>query len=368
MRNRILNLNEELRRIKSLFTEERMYGNLNEDDPGCQCDDETKEKYGKYDPKTNQCDPKLCESDEDDEEGGTTDKEEDKNATTVIPKGFVELTDEKKKEIEGDEADSIQFYEQKVIGDKTYVKRMSFEKIKMKVGYVDKPKPGRDLDYVKRFIKDDKGVPVEIFITKDAELNFLSRKEGKGIRKDIKQDVKNDKDVIDDNIDSCKEHLKSMYKAWLKGAGPGDLEDFGFEADAYKSVERCMANFYNRFEKNEDILRMVRELQDTNDDDGNPLIGDYKTGEGKVSKGVEGEKYVVKNDRGTKLGVIKKITGNQYKFNGVRGITFIQKKGERLVFRNNILTQIFKTLNLDIDKNKISIMKGDENNCTFRVQ
>jgi hypothetical protein len=245
---------------------------------------------------------------------------------------------------------------------------MSFEKIKMKVGYVDKPKPGRDLDYVKRFIKDDKGVPVEIFITKDAELNFLSRKEGKGIRKDIKQDVKNDKDVIDDNIDSCKEHLKSMYKAWLKGAGPGDLEDFGFEADAYKSVERCMANFYNRFEKNEDILRMVRELQDTNDDDGNPLIGDYKTGEGKVSKGVEGEKYVVKNDRGTKLGVIKKITGNQYKFNGVRGITFIQKKGERLVFRNNILTQIFKTLNLDIDKNKISIMKGDENNCTFRVQ
>ena len=48
MKNNILNLKEEILRIKSLFTEERMYGNLVEDDPGCQCDDPKKEKYGKY--------------------------------------------------------------------------------------------------------------------------------------------------------------------------------------------------------------------------------------------------------------------------------------------------------------------------------
>jgi len=62
MRNNILNLKEEILRIKSLFTEERMFGNLVEDDPGCQCDDPKKEKYGKYNPTTSQCDPKLCEN------------------------------------------------------------------------------------------------------------------------------------------------------------------------------------------------------------------------------------------------------------------------------------------------------------------
>ena len=33
MTRKILNLNEELKRIKSLFTEERIYGNINEDAP-----------------------------------------------------------------------------------------------------------------------------------------------------------------------------------------------------------------------------------------------------------------------------------------------------------------------------------------------
>ena len=365
MRGRILNLNEEIKRIKSLFTEERMYGNLNEDDPGCQCDDETKEKYGKYNPQTNECDPDLCESDEE------TDVK--KKSESGVPAGFIELTDSKKNEIEGDETDSIKFYETKEVGGKTYAKRMSFEKIKQKVGYIDKPKPGRDMDYVKRKIKDDKGVPVEIYISKDGELNFMTKKEGKTIRKNIKKDVKQDKGVINDNIDSCREHLKAMYKAWRKGAGPGELEDFGFEADAYKSVERCMANFYNRFEKDdnifsrigvgrEDIMQMVKSFQD---DD---LIGDYRSGEGEVSKGVEGEKYTVENARGTKLGVIKKKTGNQYKFNGVRGYTFVEKRNGVLQFKPFVLGPIFKALNLDVDKNKVTVIEGGDNNALFRVK
>jgi len=359
MRNRILNLNEELRRIKSLFTEERMYGNLNEDDPGCQCDDETKEKYGKYNPQTSECDPKLCEGEE---EGGEEGEGEDKNVSTTVPKGFIELTDAKKKEIEGDVEDSIDFYEKKEIGGKTYVKRIPFERIKIKLGSVDKPKPGRDLDYVKKPIKDDTGKSVEIFITKDADLQFMSKKEGKNIRKNIKQDVKQDKGTIDDNIDSCKEHLKSMYKAWKKGAGPGDLEDFGFQPDAYKVVERCMANFYNRFETNEDVMQMVKSFQEED------LVGDYRSGEGQVSKGVEGEKYTVENARGTKLGVIKKKTGNQYKFNGVRGMIFIEKRNGKTQFKQFVIGPIFKALNLDASKNTITVIEGGDNNALFRVK
>ena len=53
-----------------------------------------------------------------------------------------------------------------------------------------------------------------------------------------------------------------MYKAWLKGAGPGDLETYGFESDAYLTVERCMANFYNKFEDNEKIMTMVSSFKE----------------------------------------------------------------------------------------------------------
>lgn len=366
MKKNILNLKEEILRIKSLFTEERMFGNLVEDDPGCQCDDPKKEKYGKYNPETSECDPKLCEEDNEqtDDSDEQTDVNKNKSTTNQIPEGFIELTNEKKNQIENDESDSLSFYEQKVINGKTYVKRKKFDAIKIMLGSVDRPKPGRDMDYVKKSIKDDSGKLVELYITKDADLQFLSKKEGKGIKKDIKGDVKQDKKVIDDNIDSCKEHIKAMYRAWKKGAGPGDLDTFGFEDSAYYSVERCMANFYNRFEKNEDLMVMINHFKDEN------LIGDYRSGEKSVSKGVEGEKYVVKNDRGTKLGVIKKITGNEYKFNGVKGMTFFQKKNGRYIFRNNILTQIYKTLNLDANTNTITIMTGDNNgnDCTFRVK
>ena len=69
MGKNILNLNEQILRMKSLFTEERLFGNLVEDDPGCQCDDPKKEKYGKYNSTTQDCDPKLCENKDKDKDG-----------------------------------------------------------------------------------------------------------------------------------------------------------------------------------------------------------------------------------------------------------------------------------------------------------
>jgi hypothetical protein len=359
MRRNILNLNEQILRMKSLFTEERLFGNLVEDDPGCQCDDPEKEKYGKYNSATQECDPKLCEN-----------KDKDGKPNSNIPEGFVELTDEKKKEIEGSESDSLDFYEQKVIGGKTYTKRMSFVDIKLKLGTVSRPKPGKDMYYVKKRVNDDSGTPVEIYITKDAELQFMSKKEGKGIRKDIKTDVKVDRKDISNNIDSCKEHLRAMYKAWAKGAGPGDLEEFGFNPDAYKTVERCMANFYNKFEGNEKLMTMVSSFEE------NKYISDYRSGEASVSKGVEGQKYDVKDTRGRVIGKIKKITGNQYKFNGERGYTFMQKKENpqngkiKISFRSDSLNALYTALNLKPSEHNITVIDADNNlnDCTFRVE
>lgn len=364
MKKELTSLNEEIKRIKSLFTEERIYGNLNEDEPECQCDNPDEEQYGKFNPEKGECDPSLCEE----EDKGNT-----KNVNTKIPEDFVELTTTKKNEIENDDEDSLNFYTKKIINGKTYIRRMPFEDIKTKVGYIQKPKPGRDMDYVKRSIKDDNGNPIEMYISKDGELSFMSKKLGSAIKKSVEKDVKQDKGVISDNVDSCRQHLKSMYKAWKKGAGPGDLDDFGFESDAYKSVEVCMANFYNRFEKDdtilsrvgvsrEGIMQMVKDFQDEG------LVGDYRSSELKVSKGVEGEKYSVETKTGTKLGTIIKRTGNQYKFNGVRGYTFIEKRNGVIQFKKIILEPIFRALNLDVDTNKITVIEGGDNNALFRVK
>jgi hypothetical protein len=342
MGKNILNLNEQILRMKSLFTEERLFGNLVEGEDDKPVDDDKKDDGKKDDGKPN----------------------------PNIPEGFVELTDEKKKEIEGSESDSLDFYEQKVIGGKTYVKRMSFVDIKLKLGTVSRPKPGKDMYYVKKRVNDDSGTPVEIYITKDAELQFMSKKEGKGIKKDIKTDVKVDRKDISNNIDSCKEHLKAMYKAWSKGAGPGDLEEFGFDPDAYKTVERCMANFYNKFEGNEKLMTMISSFEE------NKYISDYRSGEASVSKGVEGQKYDVKDTRGRVIGKIKKITGNQYKFNGERGYTFMQKKENpqngkiKISFRSDSLNAVYTTLNLKPSEHNITIIDADNNlnDCTFRVE
>ena len=76
----------------------------------------------------------------------------------------------------------------------------------------------------------------------------------------------------------------------------------------------------------------------------------------KVIGGLVGQEYSVENARGTKLGDVEKISKNTYKFNGVRGYIFIEK-------RNGI----YNCLNLDLDKNKITVMEGGDNNCDFRV-
>ena len=177
MTRKILNLNEELKRIKSLFTEERMYCNINEDVnvPECQCEDPKGENYGKLDEETNECDPKLCET-----------VDNSKKSGSVVPQGFVELTDTKKTQISGDENDSLEFYETKVVNGKTYAKRRDFIDIKSLIKSINKPKAGRDLDYVKKTIKDDDGNLVELYVSNESDLQFFKRKDGKVIRKNIK--------------------------------------------------------------------------------------------------------------------------------------------------------------------------------------
>lgn len=337
MKNNILNLNEEIRRIKSLFTEERMFGNLVED------------------------------------VGVTSDTKDNQAVTTNVPEGSVELTDAKKKEIEGDVEDSLDFYETEEIDGKTYIKRMLFVDIKPMLGVIDRPKPGRDMYYTKRKIKDDNGVGVEMYISKEAELKYMTKKESKDIRKNIKQDVKGDKGAISDNIDSCKTHLKKMYKAWLEGAGPGDLEQYGFSKEegenAYLTVERCMANFYNKFEPNEKIMTMVTAFKNKK------LIGNYRTGEESVAKGVEGQKYDVKDTRGNVIAKIIKITGNKYEFKNAT-YTAMQKKQNpetnEIVysFRPSTLDAVYRTLNLKPSQYDIIITKANDKltNCLFRVE
>ena len=91
----------------------------------------------------------------------------------------------------------------------------------------------------------------------------------------------------------------------------------------------------------------------------------------KVSGGVEKETYEIKtNDRGGKLiGTVKKLKGNQYRFDGEKNFTAIDKVGNRLEFKDAFKERIQKTLNLDPNTNKIVVIKTNKNrnNGIFRV-
>ena len=68
------------------------------------------------------------------------------------------------------------------------------------------------------------------------------------------------------------------------------------------------------------------------------------------------------NDRGGKfIGTVKKLKGNQYRFDGEKNFTAIDKVGDRLEFKDVFKERIEKTLNIDTDKHNIFVISTDKN-------
>ena len=172
---------------------------------------------------------------------------------------------------------------------------------------------------------------------------------GKTLYSQVKELTKElDPKVIKEELDKCKSSTDKIYKRWSKGSELIEEE--------YTLLQGCYTNFSNQIRNNEGYNILITNLLDLK-----------KIKNIKVVGGLVGQEYSVENARGTKLGKIEKTGKNTYKFNGERSYIFIEKRNGVLQFKPFVLGPIYNCLNLDLDKNKITVMEGGDNNCDFRV-
>ena len=401
MGNKYNSINEQIRRIKTLFTEERLYGNIVEQvkiKDGSKGDPyQYKEENGKYyyakkgdsnwkeqtsSKGIDAIKTKVIDNDNiplktntdtksnaettggGGEEVNKLDKldvkKDNQLSTEKIDVKDIELQGVEEK-IKNTEGDSVDYYNTEKKDGKTVItNRKSFEEIKKLLGDENNPiieksdyKAGRDVDYVLIKVIGDDNKLKEIYIKGNFEpiTRGEKRKEISGIKKDVRKD----KGEINKNERECKDHLRRHYKEWKAGSNKATEDE-----DIISTTEFCVNTFYNRYENNEKIMNLIDTLKDEK------IITIEK-----VSGGVEKETYEIKtNDRGGKLiGTVKKLKGNQYRFDGEKNFTAIDKVGNRLEFKDAFKERIQKTLNLDPNTNKIVVIKTNKNrnNGIFRV-
>ena len=411
MGNKYNSINEQISRIKSLFTEERLYGNIVEqvkikdgpkgdtyqykEDNGkyyyakkgdSKWKEQTSEKgisaiktkiidNSKIPLKTNTDTKDNTETNTDTKDntetntdtkdntettggettggGGSVDSSPTKGASTI---DTYELS---KKKINATKGDSIEYYDiVKKDGKNSVGERKSFQEIKIILGDKGSPvieksdyKAGRDVGYVLINVSDDNGNLKELYVKGD--FVPITKGEKRGEIKDINKDVRQDKGAINKNERECKSHLRRHFKLWKAGSDKATTDK-----EIIPTTEFCVNTFYNRYENNTSIMNLIDTLKDQG------VINIDK-----VSGGVEREKYDVKSISGKLIGTLKKWKGNQYKFVSESGYTAVFKSGNRLLFKDNFRKQIEKTLNLDTATNEIVVIKTnkDFSGAIFRI-
>ena len=165
--------------------------------------------------------------------------------------------------------------------------------------------------------------------------------------------MKLDRVDIINNKATCKDHINKMMKLSKNGKSREEIEA---ETDGKEYIERiewCLSNFYNVFEKDGVFKRGSRIL--TMLDTWNIPVPE------KVSGGLEGEKYTVKLDDGQKIAIIKKTKQNKYRFRSALNVPLIDKSSGRPMFNQDNYEQAFyDALNIDKNKKKIVIQRAFE--------
>ena len=214
-------------------------------------------------------------------------------------------------------------------------------------------------------------VKSEWFNSKSGTNPEFSKKQNAG---DVKQQRKDDVNATSKEInrskDECRDFVKDMYKQVRQGK---TKEEFGKED--IQGVEFWMRNFYQTFEKEglfrkgDEIRIMYKtlglkptekmiELGAGKDDE--EITGDTFDDK-KAEAGVEGERYVVKDQNGTKLAIVKKVGANKFNFRSKMNVPLVDKNDKgNIKFRKEYVSSIYKELNIDPNKQRIIIQKAVE--------
>ena len=82
----------------------------------------------------------------------------------------------------------------------------------------------------------------------------------------------------------------------------------------------------------------------------------------KISGGIEGEKYLVVDQNGTKIAVVKKIGETMFQFRSKANVSLIDNhsKENEIFFQDEYIKYVYKELNIDPSKQSFVITKGKE--------
>jgi len=193
----------------------------------------------------------------------------------------------------------------------------------------------------------------------DMEGDTYSKGERKDVVKGVLASVKQSAGEIDDNIKKCKQGIKQLY-IQIKKVGNAGLDKLTEEE--LKNLDWCVGTFKNRFSKLKfgvDI-KQVDQIYNQLNREVPELSND----------GVEGEKYDVLDNGGLKIAMIKRVGSGKYKFNGRKGYLIARKnrKTGNYVMNTKYNDYFLKALNLKPEEKTIVIIKSDGNNGTFSIR
>ena len=199
---------------------------------------------------------------------------------------------------------------------------------------------------------------------------FSTKKDAGDVKQQRKDDVNATGKEINKSKEECRDHIKDMYKQVRQGK---TKEEF-YKEDIH-GVEFCMKNFYQTFEKEglfrkgDEIRIMYKtlglkptekmiELGAGKDDE--EITGDTFD-DAKAEGGVEGERYVVKDQNGSKVAIIRKVGANKFNFRSKMNVPLVDKNDKgNIKFRKEYISSIYKELNIDSNKQRIVIQKAVE--------
>jgi ribosome-binding protein aMBF1 (putative translation factor) len=364
-------LNEEINRMKSLFTEERMFGNLITED----VNGDPIESFSDL----------LTSNDFNTKDAKAT---EPIYSREFKPYNIVKVKERlsgKGKKTSSDfdfNRASLRYSIKFTIDNQKVVSNW--------VGYLEFPYTDGDdkeqIELIGNLIdsKNSGGNGVDLFKTKFTESlksDWFKSKAGTNPEFSTKQDAGDVKQQRKDNVsatrkeinmskDECRDHVKDMYKQVRQGKTKEE-----FEKGDIQGVEFCMRNFYQTFEKEglfrkgDEIRIMYKtlglkptekmiELGAGKDDE--EITGDTFD-DAKAEGGVEGERYVVKDQNGSKVAIIRKVGANKFNFRSKMNVPLVDKNDKgNIKFNKSYVSSIYKELNIDPNKQRIVIQKATE--------
>jgi len=161
--------------------------------------------------------------------------------------------------------------------------------------------------------------------------------------------MKLDRVDIINNKATCRDHIKKMMKLSKNGKTREEIEGETDGKEYIKKIEWCLSNFYNVFEKDGVFKRGSRVM--TMLDTWNIPVPE------KVSGGLEGERYKIKNS-GDVIGIIKKVKPNKFRFRGKKNVPLINKTSKGTKFIDEYENDVYDALNIDKNKKKIVIQRS----------